>query len=286
MIVHPPQTESAEPFAPEVFIGDGPAVQKLRLQVARIAPHFRTALLIGESGVGKRTIAREMHRLSPVASGPFHSRQIDEFASAREDAMGRGTLFLQGIERLQPALQEKAFDKLKSVHRETRVIVASECDLKGMVAAGRMRGDLHGRLGTLEIRVTPLMERTCDLEPLLRAMLGRLGNAGTIGTEILNRMQAYHWPGNLQELWQLAERVAEAAQADGVEAALTAQDLLIPRSKNTGELDREERLEVVMQRHVMDVLQRCAGNKLKTAELLGISRSTLYRMLESAPSLA
>ena len=282
MMISGRQDEGFEQFAEEVFGGESAAVRRLRLQVARIAPHFRIALLTGERGVGKRTVAREMHRLGPVASGPFSEREIAEFSAADEASaheatrMGRGTLFLRGLEALRPELQERLLERLKTIHRETRVVVASECDLKGMVAAGRMRPDLHVRVGMLEIRVAPLRERMEDVAPLLKTMLKRLGCTAEIGREVFEKMKGYGWPGNLAELWDLAGRVSVAGRELGV------AHVAMRAAEERAHGEPTVRLEEVMQRHVMDVLQRCSGNKLRTAEMLGISRSTLYRMLEMA----
>jgi DNA-binding NtrC family response regulator len=269
------QDEGLEVFAQEVFSGGGAAVQRLRLQVARISPHFRTALLTGEAGVGKLTVARQIHRLSPVAALPFTSWRAADFAGGPNVTGTQGMIYLKGLETLGPGQQDILLRRLKGLERETRVVLGSECDLRGVVAAGRMRQELFQYASTLEIRIAPLRERLDDLAELAGGMMQTLGANAVFGASALERLQGHGWPGNLAELWLFCVGMAKM---DGV---IEAAEL--PRlDGRTGGSARVVRLDAVMQRHVMDVLQQCAGNKLRAAELLGISRSTLYRMLDSA----
>ena len=266
------QTVVTPPYAVDVFVGASPAVQRLRLQVARIAPHFRMALLTGEPGVGKHTIAREMHRASPSAF-PFTVIPVAEFAEHARHPSG-GTLYLPGLESLPPTSQGRLLTALKALDRDTRVIVASESDLKGMVSAGKLRHDLYEAVGTLEIRVPPLRDRLDDIDLIGGAMLRRLSSTAVLSADALLRLRSHTWSGNLEELWMLCEKLAPAV------STITGPDLpaLNPAPPDA---TSTARLEEVMHRHVIDVLQSCSGNKLRAAELLGISRSTLYRMLGS-----
>lgn len=262
-----------EAFAEEVFAGESAAVTKLRVQVARIAPHFRVALLTGERGTGTETVAREMHRLCPVGTEAFQAMDAGEFCAGDGEVPRVGGLFLRGLEELDGALQERMVRRLARLARETRVVVSSEWDVRGMMATGRMRPDLHAKVGTLEIRVPALRERAEDLDGIAAGMLGRMGSVGRFGEAALARMRACGWPGNLEELWDVCTRVAR------LEGEIGSADL---PGMGSGPAEVAVRLEEVMQRHVLDVLQKCSGNKLKAAELLGISRSTLYRMLGAA----
>jgi DNA-binding NtrC family response regulator len=266
--------EVAQPYAAEVFAGDGAAVSLLRLQVQRIAPHFRTALVTGERGVGKETVAREMHRLSGGAEGPFSRMEVTAFAQDLERVELRGVLFLYGLERLEPGLQDRLAVRLKQIQRETRIVFASECDLRAMLATGRLRQNLSSRVGALEIRVGALRDRMEDFDLLAGTLLHKLEGAGWFGQAALETMKGHDWPGNLAELLRVTRQVRR------VEGEIRAGDL--PELTVEGEGDEAVRLEQVMQRHVFDVLQRCSGNKLRAAKMLGISRSTLYRMLEAA----
>lgn len=263
-----------QPYAAEVFAGEGPAVSLLRLQVMRIAPHFRTALVTGERGVGKETIAREMHRLSGASAGPFSRMEVTSFAESHSQVELRGVLFLHGLERLEPSLQDGLALRLKQIQRETRIVFASECDLRAMLATGRLRQNLSTRVGALEIRVSSLRDRMEDFQALATSLLRGVDGIGWLGQAALETMKGHDWPGNLGELLRVMRQVRR------VEGEIRAADL--PELANDGESDDTVKLEQVMQRHVFEVLQRCSGNKLRAAKMLGISRSTLYRMLEAA----
>jgi len=266
------KTAVTSPYADDVFAGLSPAIQRLRLQVARIAPHFRIALLTGERGVGKHAVAREMHRASD-ATLPFTVVPIAEFAEGvrRSDA---STIYLSGLESLPSSSQRDLLQAIRALDRDTRVILACESDLKGMVSAGKLRHDLYEAVGTLEIRVPPLRDRLDDIEPIVSAMLRRLASTAVLNADALLRLRSYAWPGNLHKLWTLCKELAPAAS--------TITDLDLPVFTNLpSESNNIARLEDVMHRHVINVLQSCSGNKLRAAELLGISRSTLYRMLSS-----
>jgi len=265
------QLEDSQPYASGVFTGQGAAVTQLRLQVARIAPHFRLALLNGEPGVGKHTVAQELHRLSPVAGAPFIVMDAADFAARPKPRKAGGTIYLRRLEALDSGSQSKLLGALKSIDRETRLIAASSRDLKGMVAARRMRQDLYECIGTLEIRVAPLRERLDDFDRIAKAML----HPTSFHPSAIERMRHHSWPGNLDELWQFCEKLSRSGN---VIAASDLPPLAVPGVAGS------TRLEEVMRRHVMDVLQNCSGNKLRAAELLGISRSTLYRMLDSGPT--
>lgn len=186
--------------------------QRLRVQAARVAPYYRTVLLVGGAGCGKRRFAEQLHRLSPVAAGEFVVCGGGDLSDAAMDRARCGTLYVEGLAGLGEAGQVQLVRQIGVLDRAmrareagTRLVCSSVSELRGMVAAGRMRQDLYARVGVLEIRVG----------------LGRPA---------------------------------------------------VPAG--------EVRLDAVMRRHVADVLERCEGNKLRASEMLGISRSTLYRMLE------
>ena len=267
-----PNTE-VPPYADDVFTGSSPAVQRLRLQVARLAPHFRIALLTGEPGVGKYSVARQMHRSSPVAAQAFTVISSADFAQSGQSPDKNGTLYIPGLESLHPSSQGRLLRAIRALNHETRVVVASRCDLKGLVSAGRMRHDLYHAVGTLEIRIAPLRDRIEDLQPIILSIMERLAADTAFASEAMLCLHQHSWRGNLEELFDACQRLA-----DGGAISLSQHD--------QGRLDAATpaRLEDVMRRHVKDVLQGCAGNKLRAAEALGISRSTLYRMLEESPA--
>ncbi len=260
-----------------VFAGESAFAERLRVQVRRIAPHFRTALVIGEAGCGKSEVARELHRLSPVADGPFLCCTAEEFAVGGVDEVRFGTLYLKHLGKLRPETQEHLLVRLHRLDSrlggETRLIVANETHLRGIVASGRMRQELYARVEAIEIRVASLRERLEDIGSMVAEL--------RCSDDVLNRFHQHGWPGNLRELRELCAQASTAAAGGSIDASHLPEFVVTPRV-TTFQEPTEARLEIVMKRHVVDVLERCSGNKLRAAEMLGISRSTLYRMLDSA----
>ena len=260
----------AEAFAEDVFLGESAPARRLRLQVARIAPHFRSTLVVGEPGAGKRTVAEALHRLSPMCALEFRAVALEQLAG-RDDAL-EGTLYLSGLERLGMELQVELAKRVRCPERKYRLVLGSECEPRGMIAAGRMGTVLAAAMEMPVVRVAALRERANDFEEIASEMLRRTGAGASFATAALQQLRAYSWPGNLTELSQVCARVARPG------CVIEVQDL--PLLGGAGG-EPALRLDEVIARHVRDVLQRCAGNKLKAAEVLGISRSTLYRMLEA-----
>jgi two-component system response regulator HydG len=280
-----------------VLAGVSSQVQRLRRHIERIAPYYRCALLLGEPGTGKETAARYLHSLSPAADGPFIVCTAAGLAEdpAPVEAAHRGTLFVDDVGSLPLNLQDDLVRRIAQLDRrvrariaETRLVTASHTDLRSLSAAGHFRQDLYGRLAVVELRIVPLRERLEDLEELSRIALAdepaSLQPARTLSPEALTRLLEYTWPGNLRELRQVIAQAAEAAEsAEGERIELQH----LPPLSGLGSAVAAtlaspaiERLDEVVRRHVVDVLSRCAGNKFRAAELLGISRSTLYRMLD------
>jgi two-component system response regulator HydG len=256
------QHDNPQPYAVPVLGGQSPAVKRMRLQLARIAPYFRVTLLVGEAGTGKQTVARELHRLSPIAERPFRTWHPAECAMPKGPG---GTIYLRGLETIPVADQSRLLRSFKAMDRDKRLIIATQLDPKGLLATGRLRHDLHVAIANLEIRVPPLRERLEDLEQAMRA----LAHTAT-DTQALSLLRRHAWPGNFEELHRLCQSFEHSRKP------ITAADL--PSLTRT-QPSLSPRLDDVMHRHVREVLEGCAGNKLRAAELLGISRSTLYRML-------
>ncbi|SNS77111.1 regulatory protein, Fis family [Granulicella rosea] len=313
-IVFPESARAAavrEDWKDLALLGDGLAVQRLRSQLQRLAPYFRTALLIGERGTGREAAARRLHSLSPVAAGPFVLCPALEWMSAGDEykdlmeSAQRGTLFIQEIERLPLPLQAQMLVRLQKLDgmvkartAETRVIASSLSDLRTLTSTGQFRQDLYGRISVVEIRLTPLRERTEDLQASCAALLKRYQDSGKgreishIAEDAIDRMMAHAWPGNFEELREVVEQALFTAAREGGDGAgavlvqhlpeLAQREERIQAGLELAASPAVERLEDVLRRHVVDVLSRCAGNKVRAAELLGISRSTLYRMLDAA----
>ena len=263
---------TSEPFAEHVLSGDSLPIRRLRMQITRIAPHFRLAIVTGESGTGKLAVAHEMHRLSPVAHRPLCVVSIATFVQryTPESELARaGMLVLRGLGSAEASVQQALLLQLQLLPRDTRIVFTSGAGLKGLLAAGRLEHALAQRLGTLEIRVPSLRQRIEDVGLLASEMLG--AGERSFSPAALECLRDHSWRGNLTELWQLCHQLSDHS--------LPIQPEHLP-ALDQGTLESTGlRLEDVMRRHVKDVLARCSGNKVKAAELLGISRSTLYRMM-------
>jgi DNA-binding NtrC family response regulator len=286
-------------------------MRRLRSQIQRVAPYFRTALVRGEPGTGKEHAARALHLLSPGVDGPFvpcpiasltEALTADEAQPAApsratqllESAQG-GTLYLEEIGELAYPLQAsmvrllKAFEERRAETRrwELRIVAATHRDLRTLSAIGQFRPDLYARLSVVEVLVPPLRQRDEDIPVLAAKILRRIARKSGEHTKLLSpdalaRLQHHPWPGNLRELRRVLARAADRADGTTIEPRhLVALTESVSAPSATPPIARIERLQEVIQQHVLSVLTRCAGNKLRAAELLGISRSTLYRMLDT-----
>ena len=297
-----------------ILLGESVAVRRLRSQIQRIAPYFRTALIRGEVGSGKQEVARALHAHSPGAEGPFVVANAGELAASLLESARGGTLYLGGVGELSFGLQEVLFrflrtcDEQRAVtpvieprfpardlgigrrdrdarRRDTRILASSDRDLRTLSAIGQFRQDLYARLAAVEILVPPLRQRFEDIPFLAGWLLRRLAeNSGQVPKMLAGatvaQLQERAWPSNFREL----ERVVTQAAALAEGALIEPRHLLalvepgfanVPVAQGV----KMEPLHDVMMRHVVNVLTDCSGNKVRAAEVLGISRSTLYRML-------
>ena len=225
-------------------------------------------------------------------------------ASLLESARG-GTLYLGGVGELSFSLQEVLFRFLRACdeqrsfppdlgmggrdrdtgRRDMRILASSDRDLRTLSAIGQFRQDLYTRLAAVEILVPPLRQRREDIPALTAWLLRRLAEDGgqvpkMLAGATVAQLQQRVWPGNLRELQRVVTQAAALAEGGLIEPrhllALAEPGFVNPSAAREIKM---ERLHDVMMRHVLDVLTGCNGNKLRAAEVLGISRSTLYRML-------
>jgi DNA-binding NtrC family response regulator len=296
------------------MVGDGPAMTRLRMQIQRIGPHFRTVVVSGEAGTGKELAARALHRLSQGAAGPFvvcdagkpsvkgFDRNRAAASPADIDRMVTtaqgGTLFFDGVSKMPMEAQTHLLRILRrqdgfqaglaaSQKMDLRMIASTREDLRVLASAGRFLQELYQRLAMVEIALAPLRERREDIPHLVMRLINRLAlrfgkDIREIAENAKRRLETHSWPGNVREL--------ESALRHGV-LQCEGTVLEVGNLPELEETNREEpgmedafgtlRLQDVVERHVQRVLKNCSGNKLRTAEMLGISRSTLYRMLEA-----
>jgi len=279
------------------LLGPSPAAAQLWLQIRRVAPLFRTALLLGEPGSGAEYAARLLHDLSHAAHQPFvmlSAAEAETHFRSHPQPSTEGVIFLPELESLSPAAQNGLLYLLRRrTSRSPRVIVASSRNLRTLVAANRFNPELAVALGAIQIALPALRDRSEDIASLAYNALqlcasGHNLTAPNLSPCLLEAASSFSWPGNIDQLRAVFDWLMET---HGNEPVLYARDLQsaltvlsqFASDSNTAPQSAEPRLvrlDLVVREHVRSVLSACQGNKLRAAEVLGISRSTLYRMLD------
>jgi DNA-binding NtrC family response regulator len=274
--------------------GSSPAITQLRGQIRRVAPYFRTALLIGEPGCGEEAAAHILHQLSPLSQRPFldlaSADAIALFANNHgEDALASvGMFYLSCPANVPPEIQTTLLRLLRRYGPQApRIVAFVERSLRPLVSEGAFSAELADHLGALRIVIPPLRDRREDIPQLLTHVLHSIAaktgaRLPELAPDLTDAAQRMPWRGNLFQLYSAAEGLMERAthlilHAPDLDAVLGA--ISPATSPHTREI-RMIRLDNVIQEHVRAVLFACNGNKLRSAEVLGISRSTLYRMLD------
>ncbi|CAN5525565.1 sigma-54-dependent Fis family transcriptional regulator [soil metagenome] len=295
------------------LIGDSKSLDKLKQQIQRAAQRESSVLICGESGVGKELVATALHRESRRADEPLVALNAGTlsadllgsqlfghvkgaFTSADADHRGffaqasGGTLFLDEIGelplRLQSAflrvLEEKVFQPLGSTKQfktNVRIIAATNRNLLKDVAAGTFREDLFYRLETLTIQVPPLREHPEDIPLLVEHFLEQSrdnkGGKVKLDADVLPKLKAFSWPGNVRQLRTAIERAI--AFADG--NVLRADDFILERPELTL-LFTDLHLEHIIEAAIRQALVRTGGNQVQAANLLGIARDTLINRMK------
>ncbi|MCP4291152.1 MAG: sigma-54-dependent Fis family transcriptional regulator [bacterium] len=303
--------------AGQEMVGQAQATEKLKDLIGRVAPSDATVLIRGESGVGKEVCARSVHNASKRAEGPFvavNCAAIAEtlleselfgyrkgaFTGADTDRDGLfeaargGTLFLDEIGEAPLAVQAKLLRVLeeKKINRvgdpretdvDARIIAATNRPLEDSIAEKSFREDLYFRLLVFPLDVPPLRDRTDDVAPLVTHFMSSLGRKQKkLPAKTLARLRAYGWPGNIRELRNLIERAHILAGlqeitdehiqlnvSPGTAKTLTEFDL-------TGDLSLDNHMRMLIE----TALDRAGGNKSQAAQMLGITRRTLYSRLK------
>lgn len=299
------------------IIGESPAIRTILETIDKLKETDANILLSGENGTGKDLVASMLHRKSPRNNEPFITIDLgsipDElfeselfgyekgaFTDALKDKPGRfeiasgGTLFLNEIGNLPLLLQAKLltvieqqkFCRLGSTKEkriDVRLVSATNTDLYQAVQAGTFRQDLLYRLNTIEIRIPPLRERGNDLILLSDYFLKLYGKKyqkeiSGISREALQLLKQYNWPGNIRELQHAIERAVILSE----HSRLQYDDFMLRTTENKqGKAAKENyNLEEMEKETIRTVLHRCSGNLTHASELLGITRTSLYRRLE------
>jgi DNA-binding NtrC family response regulator len=205
----------------------------------------------------------------------------------------RGILFLDRVHDLSLEAQGWLIRALAqhelTQKTDLRIVASAVGDLRILVSAGRFSQDLYQRLATVEITLPSLRERMEDVPELVKHFLQRIaqfyGRAiSEIADETMEQMQRYPWPGNVGELESVLRNGVLRSEGKVLEPRHLTLFAELIRPEPMTEVNKSVRLQDVVEQHVLRVLKDCRGNKLRASEMLGISRSTLYRMLEAGVS--
>jgi two-component system NtrC family response regulator len=297
------------------LLASSPQMLKVCRTVEKVAPTGVTSLLLGESGTGKELIARALHDLSPRAKGPFiaincaaipdtlleselFGYEKGAFTGAAKQTRGKieyadgGTLFLDEVGdlpmtlqvKLLRFLQERVIERLggrQEIPVDVRVVCATHQDLPALVQEGKFREDLYYRVSEMTIRIPPLREREGDTLLLARAFLDKYNaehrrNLRGFTPEAVSAIESYAWPGNVRELENKMKRAVIMAEGNRI----TAEELeLATPDGATANLNLRVVREAAERAAVQRALSLFNGNISHAAEVLGISRPTLYDLM-------
>jgi DNA-binding NtrC family response regulator len=316
-------SERDEQFDHYGIVGRSRAMEEVIKRAELVAETKSTVLITGETGTGKELVARAIHDESVRQSGPFVKvncaavpRELLEselfghergaFTGAHQlkigkfEAADRGTIFLDEIGDLHPALQGKLLHVLQdgqfsrvggrsTIKVDVRVLAATNQDLEQAVAAARFREDLYYRLKVVEIRLPALRERPEDLPALAERFLAqvaeRLGRPKKrLTPDALAALASHAWPGNARELRNLIEQSVVLATSEEIGAG----DLLIGGTPASGRVAAAERpfseakraaVEGFEREFLLRALRANEGNVSRTAEAIGMVRQSLQQKI-------
>jgi two-component system response regulator AtoC len=273
-------------------VGVSAAWRKLLMQAEMAAPYVQLAVIEGEHGVGKHTLARYLFSRSPLAGGSFQRRDAREWlVSDADPATLAGFTYLDRVDLLAPPGQGLLLGVIKALQDRppgrSVLLASSQSSLRQMAAQGLLLPDLAFRLTAVRFAIPPLRQRREDVAPLAQILLDRICSRYqqrpvVMAPGTLARLLQHGWPGNVREL----ASVLENALLEAVNGIIRPDDLALPSGLDApfSELRpathaESFNLDAVIQHHVQYVLDLNRGNKLRAARQLGISRSTLYRIL-------
>jgi len=304
---HPPELSG--------IITRDPEMLRICRTVEKLAPTFATVLILGESGTGKELVARALHDLSPRRGQRFvaiNCAAIPEnlleselfgyergaFTGAAKQTLGkietahRGTLFLDEIgdlpfslqSKLLRFLQERVIERVggrQEIPVDVRIVCATHQILKDQIVAGKFREDLYYRLAEIVVEIPPLRFRKGDAVLLAHGFVRKFAaeqrrSSMTLNSDALNAIDAYDWPGNVRELENVLKRAVIMADS----SMITGADVgIAPGNEDADVLNLRQIREEAEKTAVLRVLSRANGNLSKAAEMLGISRPTLYDLM-------
>ncbi len=303
----------------ENIIGNSEAMIAVYRMIEQVKDSRTTVLLRGETGTGKELVARAIHFNSVRAANPFiplNCAALSEnlagselfghvkgsFTGAFRDRRGifemaeGGTIFLDEIGDIGLGLQQVLLRVLEdgeiqpvgSTERKkvsVRIIAATNRNLEQLVREGKFREDLYYRINVVAVDLPPLRERREDIGVLARHFLHKYTvengkQLRGISPEALALLEAAPWPGNVRELENVIERAVLLADDDEINPGHLPRHLQHPPPAEPGGSESDGSLEQVGRNHIIEVLRSTEGNKAKASAILGINRTTLWRMMQ------
>jgi len=306
------------------MISRSPLMLEVFAKIRHMAPHFRTVLVIGDTGTGKELVAGALHGLSPAAHGPFVvcncSALVEtlveselfgyvrgSFTGANQDKAGLfenahgGTIFLDEIGELSLTTQAKLLRVLQT-HQvqklgspiakniDLRVVAATHRNLKEMVQSQQFREDLYYRIAMASITLPSLADRREDLPLLEKYFIKKFSIEYQKPIHGLTRraqaaMALYSWPGNVRELENAIGNACMMAETSLIDIAELPDNIRNPVITPKAADEPLLPLEELQRRHILRVLEAVGGNKVKAAEILGVGRGTIYQALAKMKAL-
>jgi DNA-binding NtrC family response regulator len=298
------------------LIGASPAMQRVIQMIEKVAPTDSTVLVRGASGTGKELAARALHHNSQRRNGPLvtvncaalqstlleselFGHEKGSFTGATQAKPGLievaegGTLFIDEVAEMSPALQAKLLrvledghfrrvGSIKDFHADVRIVAATNKPLEEEQKAGRFREDLFYRLNVITITLPTLQERREDIPVLVQHFLETRGTGGAkfhIDAAAMRALLNHDWPGNIRELANVIERAQILAEGDTITMDDLPESFLAVAAAGPATSGSPLNLSHVESKTVQMALQQTGGHKVRAAELLGVSRRALYRLL-------
>ena len=301
----------------EGLLGTSPQMQRVYTSIRKVATTEAPVLLLGESGTGKEMVAQAIHRRSPRKDGSFvaincgaipetlleselFGHEKGSFTGAHAQRKGRiemangGTLFLDELGeiplqlqvKLLRFLQEQRLERVggrQEIQVDTRVVAATNVDLKKAVAEGKFREDLYYRIAVVVVNLPPLREREGDVRLLAQEFLRRNAAANSreglgFSQDALKALLAHGWPGNVRELENRVKRAVIMAEGKRLSAA--DLELESPAAAAASSLNLKEAREATEREVVQRALRKYSGKISAAATEMGISRPTLYELMD------
>jgi len=314
------ENELLENFQFEGIIGRSPLMLDLFSKIRRIAPHFRGVLVTGPTGSGKELVAKALHRLSgsdkrfvavncssiteSLAESELFGHVKGAFTGANQDKVGvfeyanGGTALLDEIGEMPLAMQAKLLRVLQNheVQRvgspavtkvDVRIVAATNRDLQEMAGQGKFREDLYFRLCAVELKLPSLAQRPEDLLLLERHFLKTFSaqykkHVAGLTRRAQTLLARYPWPGNIRELQNVLEHACMMAESDVIDVRDLPERVQNHGPSGNADYEVLMSIEQLERRHAQRVLDHVGGNKVRAAEILGISRTHLYQLLKAA----